>query len=148
MRVLMAAMAMSVVCGQALASGGIACGADDDNVLIRLDGGVSRGMGSALFSFDGEVHMRGDGVAADLAETKFGRGEVAQYWLDEDGLKLRLYRERAGNRPHGYVELIVDAPSGENAEGNYRVEVYDMEQENDGEAATASLSGSIRCIVE
>ena len=148
MRAIISAIALVLVSGPALASGGIACGADDDNVLIRLDGGVSRGMGSALFSFAGEVRVRGDAVADDLAETVFGRQEVAQYWLDEDGLKLRLYREREGDRPHGYVELIVDAPSGGNAEGNYRVEVYDMEQAKNGEAETASLSGSIRCVVE
>lgn len=148
MRGLISALALVLASGPSLASGGIACGADDDNVLIRLDGGVSRGMGSAMFSFDGEVHIRGDAVADDLAETVFGQEEVAQYWLDEDGLKLRLYREREGDKPHGYVELIVDAPAGDDAEANYRVEVYDMEQAKDGEAETASLSGSLRCVVE
>lgn len=143
------AIVMAVLAsGPAMASGGISCEADDGTTRISISGGVSRGMGSALFSFNGLVELSDTAVAEDLRKIEFGREHVAQYWLDRDGLKLKLYREREGDAPHGYVEAtILSATSGEDT-GSFRIEVYDMTDVTDGEAKTASLSGKISCFAE
>ena len=144
-----AAMVMAVLAsGPAMASGGISCEADDGNARISTSGGVSRGMGGALFSFDGSLEVNDPEIAEDLRKVEFAREHVAQYWLDGDGLKLKLYREREGDAPHGYVEAtILSATSGEDT-GSFRIEVYDMTDVTDGEAKTASLSGKISCFAE
>lgn len=149
MRAVLVATLVTLWCGTAFASGGIACEADDDNGTIRIDGGVTRGMGSALFSFDGESSMKDTAIAEDLRVQKFGREHVVQYWIDGDGLKLRLYRERDGDAPHGYVDVTIETVSGDaEQDGTYTVSVYDMRDAKDGEAKTASLSGEIDCFVE
>jgi hypothetical protein len=149
MRALIVATVVTLWCGQAFASGGIACEADDDNVVIRVDAGLTRGMGSAMFSFDGRLTLKDMSIAQDLRAQKFGREHVAQYWLDGDGLKLRLYRERDGDAPHGYVDVAIQTVSGDSEQdGTYTISVYDMRDARNGEAKTASLSGEIDCFVE
>lgn len=131
--------------GMAAASGGLSCAADDAGVLLSAEGGVTRGMGSALFSFSGSVELRDGDVEDDLRVTEFGREHVAQYWLDGDVLKLRLYREREASKPHGYVEAVIETGDGK---GRYFVNVYDMTHAREGEAVTASFAGDVTCMVE
>jgi len=144
-----AAMVMAVLAsGPAMASGGISCEADDGKARISISGGVPRGMGSALFSFNGLVELSDTAVAEDLRKIEFGREHVAQYWLDRDGLKLKLYREREGDVPHGYVEATIISPTSGEERGSFRVEAYEMTDATDGEAKTASFSGKISCLAE
>lgn len=141
--------AMSVE--SAFASGGISCTAEDEAVVLAVEGGVTRGMGSALFSFSGQVELRAEGIEEDLRDTGFGREHVAQYWLDGEVLRLRLYREREGDAPHGYVEAVLDTAFNEGEgdyRGDYRVTVYDMAGATGGEAATAEFSGAAACFAE
>lgn len=134
----------------AAASGGISCEVEGDDVAMTLEGGVTRGMGSALFSFSGRLELRSDEVHDDLRVSEFGREHVAQYWLDGDTMKLRLYRERAGDVPHGYVEAIIETARDEdgNDQGDYLVAVYDMNDAVDGEVEPVQFTGSIGCFVE
>lgn len=146
---LVAAMVMAVIAtGPALASGGISCEADDGNARISISGGVSRGMGGALFSFGGSVELSDPEVAEDLRKVESDRDHVAQYWLDGDGLRLKLYREREGDAPHGYVEATILSPTLGKETGSFRIEIYDMTGAADGEAKAASLSGKISCLAE
>jgi hypothetical protein len=136
----------------AFASGGVHCSADGDGVSFELDGGVTRGMGSPLFSFEGSVKMTLPGVVADLADTAFARDHVAQYWLDGDDLRLLLYREREGDKPHGYVELTIEttARPGDDGEGmydgRYRLSIFDGAGE--GEGMTVEREGAVECFAE
>ncbi|HRP78462.1 MAG TPA: hypothetical protein PL183_05080 [Aquamicrobium sp.] len=151
MRVPICLLLLALYAEGAAASGGISCAADDGTVALSVEGGVTRGMGGALFSFAGTVELGSDGIEADLRRTEFGRAHVAQYWFDDGTLKLRLYREREGDAPHGYVEVALDTALDEGEgefRGDYAVTVYDMTHAVDSVAAPAEFSGAVACTVE
>ena len=141
------ALVMTALATGAQASGGLSCTASDKAAQFSLDGGVSRGMGGALFSFNGSIAIRAQGVPDDLRRLKFSREHVAQYRLNACMLALTLYRERTGNRPHGYVELDVEArPSdGEGGyAGVYRLTIF----EASGNGSTVTREGKVSCMAE
>lgn len=138
----------------AFASGGVSCSADDGGVTFELGGGVSRGMGAALFSFGGTLQIAGKDIAADLGKMEFAREHIAQYWLDGEELRLVLYREREGDKPHGYAELTIrtKARAGDDGEGvydgQYQAVVYDADQGDNGEGKTVTFAGKVSCFAE
>lgn len=138
----------------AFASGGVHCSADADGVTFEAGGGVSRGLGTALFSFDGKLEIAGKDIAADLGKTEFTREHVAQYWLDGEDLRLLLYREREGDKPHGYVELTIQtkARAGDDEEGlydgRYTLSVFDTAADDSAEGVTARRVGDVTCFAE
>lgn len=134
----------------AAATGGLSCEASDEAVSLSLEGGVTRGMGSALFSFSGTLELRSDEVREDLRLTAFAREHVAQYWLDGEVLKLRLYRERESDAPHGYVEVIVETTRDDDDRdrSDYIVAVYDMADADQGEVEPVQFMGEVACVVE
>ncbi len=154
MRLLVAVAVFLMCAGGASASGGISCEAKDKAVSFDVSAGVSRGLGAAIFSFDGTVAILDKKIADDLATTKFERDHVAQYWLDGEELRLLLYREREGDKPHGYVELqvVTKARPGDDEEGlyagRYQLSTYDTVDENTVEALTSSYEGDVSCFVE
>ena len=132
----------------ALASGGLSCEGTGKQASLRLEGGVTRGMGGPLFSFNGSAQIAAKGVAADLRKISFDRENVPQYWLDGKELRLLLYRERSGDRPHGYVEVTILAKAaGDEGEfkGSYALTAFDTtgERERRHEA-----EGRLTCFVE
>ena len=142
-----------LACQPAFASGGLHCSADADGVAFEIDGGVTRGMGGPLFSFEGQLEVAGDGIAADLGKTAFAREHVAQYWLDGEDLRLLLYREREGDKPHGYVELTIETKARGEADegfydGRYTLTVFDTTLENGGEGVTLNREGEVVCSAE
>jgi hypothetical protein len=138
----------------ALASGGMHCSTDADGVTFEVGGGVTRGMGGPLFSLEGTLEIADKAIAADLGKTSFAREHVAQYWLDGEDLRLLLYREREGDKPHGYVELTIEtkARAGDDGEGfydgRYTLSVFDMTEENGGEGVTVTRAGDVACSAE
>ena len=135
-----------LACSPAYASGGLSCDAEDEKVKVSISGGVTRGMGSPLFSFTGDLEIKAAGVPEDLRHTLFEREHVAQYWLDGDSLNLRLYWERAEDKPHGLVELLVMTTSEDDLtyEGGYDVTVFDVP----GGSNEVKLEGRVSCTVE
>ena len=154
MRTKLVLMLATLACQPAFASGGLHCSADAEGVAFEVSGGVARGMGSPLFSFDGTLEITDKSVAADLSRTIFARDHVAQYWLDGEDLRLLLYREREGDKPHGYVELtiVTKARPGDDGEGmydgRYKLSVFDMTEENGGEGVTVEREGEVVCSAE
>lgn len=77
-----------------------------------------------------------------------------QYWLDGEDLRLLLYREREGDKPHGYVELTIEttARPGDDGEGfydgRYSLSVFDITDENGGEGVTVTREGVVVCSAE
>jgi hypothetical protein len=149
MRIVTAFAILAISAGNAMASGGLSCTVESNDLAMSLDGGVARGMGSALSSFSGKLEISSPGVGEDLRVTEFSREHVAQYWLDGEALKLRLYRERESG-PHGYVEVSVETAIGEErgGEGKYLISTHDMTNAFDGEAEPIRLTGPIACSVE
>ncbi|MBX3582020.1 MAG: hypothetical protein KF810_09005 [Rhizobiaceae bacterium] len=152
MRILVAVAVFSMCAGGASASGGINCEARDKAVSFEVSAGVSRGLGAAIFSFDGKVTIKDKKIASDLVNTKFERDHVAQYWLDGKELRLLLYREREGDKPHGYVELgiVTKAKPGDDDDGiyggDYTLSVFDTS--NSDEGLTVTRKGKVSCFVE
>jgi len=154
MRTTLFLLLMALTCQPAFASGGVHCSADAGGVTIDVGGGVTRGMGGPLFSFEGTLEITDNGVAADLARITFAREHVAQYWLNGEDLRLLLYREREGNKAHGYVELTIEtkARGGDDGEGffdgTYDLTVFDATNDNGGEGVTVERGGEIVCSAE
>lgn len=150
MRAAILFLATLFMTGPAAASGGFSCRAEDESASISLHGGVTRGMGSPVFSLRGGIETRGGEVAGDLRNTRFERTHLAQYWLDGSQLRLVLYRERDGGKPHGYAELTVTTTAQEDGAfaGSYRLEMFDMTGATSGEGRTARFEGEIICSVE
>lgn len=148
------ALARSPLASQpAFASGGLNCSSDAGEVAFDVGGGVTRGMGSPLFAFEGRMTLRIKDVAADLARTTFTRDDVAQYWLDGEDLRLLLYREREGNKPHGYVQLSLEtrARGGDDEgiyDGRYALTVFDAVGEYNVEGVTVNRAGNVTCFAE
>jgi len=148
MRLFIASAIFIVVGGSAQATGGISCEAEDRATRIRLDAGVTSGMGAPIFAFAGKTEISDERVPADLRTTDFAREHVAQYWLDNQELKLLLYREREDAAEHGYVEATVTT-RGDGAgtyKGDYALTAYTVGRS--GEGTTISLRGKILCEVE
>ncbi len=143
-------LAILMVVSPASASGGLHCTADDKAVAFEVEGGVTHGMGGPLFSFRAEVDIRNPTVAGDLRKTSFAKDNVAQYWLDGEELKLLLYRERDGDKAHGYVQLLIETKAGGDDgsyDGRYALSVFDTEGEA-AEGTTLDMAGDVVCSAE
>lgn len=136
--------------GPAVASGGFSCSAEDEKLRLDVNGGISRGMGSAVFSLQGELELHGDALADDLRRTEFERAHLAQYWLDGSELRLVLYREREGEGPHGYAEVTLKAmlSKGGFYAGDYVIDLFDMTGSANNEGKTARFEGQVSCSAE
>jgi hypothetical protein len=135
----------------AAASGGLSCSLEDPSVRIAIESGVTRGMGGPVFNFRGTLEILDKAVAEDLRKTEFDGRHLPQYWLSERALQLHLYREREGDKPHGYVDLVIETQAGDDEGlygGSYRLTVYDMAGVTTGEGKTTELSGEINCFAE
>ena len=134
----------------ASASGGLSCETEGGPANIVVESGVTRGMGSPVFNFRGSVVISEKSVAEDLRTTAFADEHLAQYWLDGEDLRLVIYREREGDKPHGYVEITVltkaEGDEGGYA-GTYELTVFDGTGD-DPEGKTVKLDGKIGCFVE
>lgn len=150
MRVMMAVMSILLAAGPAVASGGLSCGAKDEAVKLTIESGVTRGMGSPVFDFRGEIEIANKAVAEDLRKVSFDGSHLAQYWLDGEELRMVVYRERGADKPHGYVEVTVRTKSGDEGDyiGQYAVTVYDTNGTTGGDGKTFNYTGRATCLVE
>lgn len=153
MRYLLASCALFLLSGNAFASGGIWCETEAAPAEINVHGGVSRGMGGQLFSFEGKVAIADQSVPEDLRKLEFTREHVAQYWFDGDSVNLVLYRERDADKLYGSVEISVEtkAKEGDDEEGSYagsyKVMVSYATDEN-SEGKQVDLTGAINCFAD
>lgn len=147
---LVPALVLSLLSAPAFASGGLSCDVADDAVTITIQSGITHGLGSPLFNFRGEIEIRQGAVGDRLRRTTFEREHVPQYWIDDDGLRLRLYRETEAGR-HGSVEAVIVTGMDEEEmtwDGTYTVTVFDAGEEGAPQPEPLEFSGSISCFVE
>ncbi|MDP3896566.1 MAG: hypothetical protein Q8Q62_07810 [Mesorhizobium sp.] len=134
---------------EAHASGGFGCDADDKNVSFLFESGVTRGMGSPVFNFRGNVEIKAKEVAADLRRLEFDGAHLAQYWSEDGQLNLVIYREREGDKPHGYVQVVIRTKGDEEGlSGSYELTAFDGVNDATPEGRTYSASGKVECIME
>ncbi len=142
-------MATLFLASGAHASGGFGCDADDKQVSFLFESGVTRGMGSPVFNFRGNVEIKAKAVAADLRTLEFDGAHLAQYWSEDGQLNLVIYREREGDKPHGYVQIVIRTKGDEEGmSGSYELTAFDGVDEATPEGKTYSASGKVECIVE
>ncbi|HTV68327.1 MAG TPA: hypothetical protein VMF90_07305 [Rhizobiaceae bacterium] len=89
---------------QASTTGGLNCHAEDETVTYELRAGITRGLGSPAFNFNGRLTIA-KGVPEAFRTTIFEAQDLTMYWLDEMRLMLRVHRERRD--PNGSVEIEV-----------------------------------------
>ncbi|MBX3570373.1 MAG: hypothetical protein KF914_20090 [Rhizobiaceae bacterium] len=151
MRAAMASIVMLACAGPAFASGGLSCEAKDEAARIEVESGVTRGMGGPVFNFRGSSEFVSEKVEADLGKQGYTDEHLAQYWLDGEELRLLLYRERDGDKPHGYVEITIRTKQIDDEgtyAGSYELSAFDTTGTDGGEARTFEVKGEISCFVE
>lgn len=151
MRAVFCLLGAMLAAGPALASGGLSCAVEDKAVKLLAEGGVTRGMGGSVSSFQGDLEILDEAVAADLRKISFERSQLAQYWLDGDELRLLLYRERKAAAPHAYVQIVIRTSSGEEGSyrGSYALTVFATAGDTPGEGGkTVAHEGGVSCMVE
>lgn len=149
-RTMLASMCLFALASSgAQASGGFGCEAEDGQVEFLFESGMTRGMGSPVFNFRGTATIRSADVAADLRATEFDGAHLAQYWSLDDQLNLVVYREREGDGPHGYVQIVIRTEGGEEGlTGRYELTAFDGVDEATPEGRTFTATGAVECIVE
>jgi hypothetical protein len=151
MRLIFATAALLSAINCAAASGGLWCDVEDKAVRIAISSGVTRGMGGPIFNFAGKLEVLDNSVTEDLRKTEFDGARVAQYWLDNEEIRLLLYREREGDKPHGYVELTILTQAGDDEGmygGSYKLKVFDGTDESLPEGKSWDFNGKISCGAE
>lgn len=150
MRFILLAVALLAAIPAAKASGGISCAHAGGDHVIDIGAGVTHGMGGPVFQLAGHVEITDPAAPVDLTKTTFDREHLAQYWLDGTELRLLLYRERAGDAPHGYVELTIRTNAGdeETYEGTYTLTLFDTAGIDGAEGKTFTYEGAVTCLVE
>lgn len=148
MRSLLVLSALMAATLPAAASGGIWCNLEDQSVRLSIESGVTRGMGAPFFNFRGTLEILDNSIADDLRKSEFAGQQLAQYWLDERVLKLRIYHERQGDKPHGYLDLVIETQAGDDEGlygGSYQLTVFDMTGDTTGAGRETALGGEINC---
>jgi hypothetical protein len=135
----------------AYATGNFLCEADDASLRFSAESTFSHGLGEVFMGFKAEGSVRVAGAPKDLADLKFDAAQLAHHWFAGRALNLHLYREREGEAPHGYVEIIVETRQSEDDEtafaGNYGLVVYEVGTSTEGEGKTWRAEGKVSCSV-
>lgn len=92
----------------ASATGGFTCSIDDKAVNFEAMAVVSHGVGEQIPQIKAELEIRAPGTPDDLRKIDLSESVTQKWYYDRD-LKLRFYRDREGEKAHGYVELVIQA---------------------------------------
>ena len=132
-----------------LASGALSCHFGDRNLKFGAEATFSHGVGEGFVSFGGTLDVLAKGAPDDLRTLDLDLPHLTQRWLYAKQLKLRLYRERPGSAPHGYVELVVETTQAGNRtdyRGTYVLTVHHLPP-GEAEGKTLTLRGRAACSV-
>lgn len=138
--------------GHAQASAGLSCSIEDKTLKLSVEGAVSRGVGEGVINFGGKLEVLAKTTPDDFRSVDLEREQLTQAWIYGRELKLRMYRERTGSAPHGYVELVVETrQTGARDEleyaGSYVLTVFHLKSEQDSEGKTFTARGKAKCSV-
>lgn len=142
----MVTAAVLVLCATATAAqatGGFSCSADDENLKFTAESAFSYGLGGQLVNFKAEARVLVAGTPPTLTTLSLDDALVHS-WLYGTELKLRLYRETAGDTTHGFVEIVVEtkAPDADATEysGTYKLVVFSAGGQETTRSGKASCS--------
>jgi hypothetical protein len=135
--------------GAAQATAGFSCSIEDMTLKVSVEGAFSRGVGEGVINFGGKLEVLAKAAPEDLRSLDLERENLTQTWINGRDLKLRMYRERTGSMPHGYVELVVETRQTARDEleyaGTYVLTVHHLASEQDSEGKTFTARGKMRC---
>jgi hypothetical protein len=135
--------------GAAHASAGFSCSIEDKALRVSVEGAFSRGVGEGVINFGGRLEVLAKATPEDLRRLDLERENLTQTWINGRDLKLRMYRERAGAAPHGYVELVLETRQSSRDEleyaGAYVLTVHHLVSEQDSQGKTFTARGKARC---
>lgn len=135
----------------ALATGGFSCEFEDKNLSFTAASALGSGMGAPIFNLTAESNIKLKGVPADLVKLDLSKSLVHS-WVESPDFRLYFYSEREGEKPHGYVELVIQAKyvsEDGDVKGNYRLTVFYTELPADKTEGTyIKAKGKVLCSVE
>jgi hypothetical protein len=135
----------------AWATGGFSCSVDDANLSLEVSSPLGRGMGSPIINLEATATIKLKSTPADLSKPEF-KGALVHSWMAHPDLRLHFYREREGNTPHGYVELVIKTTmtaEEDGTAGTYELDVFFTEPvAGSKEPQTLKATGPITCSVE
>lgn len=133
------------------ATGNFLCEVDDASLKFSAESAFSHGLGGVFVGFNGAIEVLVKDAPKDLAKLEIEDAHLAHHWFADRDLNLHIYREREGDAPHGYVELIVkteqDARDDDETAygGTYELSVYDVGSPSAPEGRIWTATGKASC---
>lgn len=149
MRLIVLATALLASTQAAFATGGFSCSIEDKVVNFEAMAVVSHGVGEQIPQIKAELEIHAPGTPDDLRKLDLSESVTQKWYYDRD-LKLRFYREREGDKAHGYVELVIQARRKKSEDetsysGNYILTVYDLGTAGGSEGKKTTRRGRVAC---
>lgn len=105
--------------GPAGATASLTCSATDRSLAFSAQAIVGHGLGEALSGFRGNIQLLMRNTPEALRELEFAGEHLTHHWVNGRELKLRLFREGAGDSG-GSVELVVETRAVTNDDPKHR----------------------------
>lgn len=146
----LAATVLLCAAAPAMASGGLSCEGEDKQAKIFVESGMGRSIPGAFLNFQGKIEFSDKSLPDDLRTMDIKREDLAENWIDGKTLKLHIYRERTGDAPHGYVDLVINTWIKEEGtyDGSFVATAFDTTNDTSAEGKTVSVQGNVSCFVE
>lgn len=148
---LLALVSIISIVNNAAASGSFNCEADDRSLKFSAEAMFSHGLGEQFTGFKGTLGALLKDAPADFANVELESAHLVHHWFHGKALKLHIYRERTGESPHGYVELVVETKQSSKDEtsysGTYELIVYFLAPRTEADWKTLKAKGKVSCSV-
>jgi len=149
-RPILIAAALLAGLAEAQATAGLNCSAEDKSIRFSADAVLSRGAGEGFVSFRGELKVLAKAAPDDFRTVTLASEHLTQRWLHGNELKLRIYREREGKGPFGYLDLVLNtrgAGDEINYRGTYALTIYHLTPDDASEGKTIKARGRVSCSI-
>ena len=142
MKTILTSLSLVLAASPAFATGGYGCIVDDVNIKLEIGGGRSHGIPSGPFNNSGKLEFKDKALAHfDLARID----KPAQFWQEDDDLKVLVYDEPVSSTVYTSMKLIIDTKWSDAAArhvGAYRIYLHTAN------GTSQSLQGPIACDIE
>jgi hypothetical protein len=132
--------------GQAHASVGFSCQAQDAALKFLIEGAYGRSIGMGPGNFGGEVEVKLKGVPDDARKLKLEMSHLTQNWFQGRDLKLTVYWLKEGDGPSPEVVLIIETRRGKSEESPYRGTYVLKVSSPQSDGRPREASGRVECV--
>jgi hypothetical protein len=148
MRATIAAVILLACAGEAGASAGVACQANDPSVKFTLEGAWGRSAGSGVGNFGGEVEIKLKAVPDYVRKLKLETSHLTQNWYHDRDIKLAIQWMRDGDEPSAEVLLIIETQRGKAEDSPYRGRYKLTISMPNSDGKPREASGRVTCSAE